>query len=107
MSDYNGTRNLVHGCPTCVILTILYCIHSFNDVRGMLSVLKYESIDKVWKSVLEGTLFEARTGSYHVCGMLRKLIDIFYYYQTRKHRYFSEAVQVPHEPRILVWTHIL
>ena len=37
---------------------------SFHDVRGMLSVLKYESIDKVWKSVLEGTLFEARTGCY-------------------------------------------
>lgn len=35
----------------------------FNDVRGMLSVLKYESIERVWKSVLEGTLFEARTGN--------------------------------------------
>jgi len=38
-------------------------LHKVNEVRGMLSVLKYESIDKVWKSVLEGTLFEARAGN--------------------------------------------
>ena len=36
------------------------------DARGMLSVLKYESIDKVWKAVMEGPCW--RRGWQADCG---------------------------------------
>ena len=41
-------------------------LHDFHEARGMLSVLKYESIDKVWRAVLEGALLEARSGRIEV-----------------------------------------
>ena len=37
-------------------------LNELGDTRGMLSILKHESIDRVWKSILEGALFEARDG---------------------------------------------
>eukprot|EP01038_Epipyxis_sp_PR26KG_P011499 gene11499-15404_t len=49
-------------------------LHHYVEVRGMLSVLKYESIDKVWKSILEGSLFEARTGNIIISRKLFKFL---------------------------------
>ena len=40
----------------------------------MLSKLKHENIDKVWKSVLEGALFEARTGNIDISRKLFKYL---------------------------------
>ena len=37
-------------------------LHKLQDARGMLSALKYESIEKTWRAVLEGALLEARAG---------------------------------------------
>lgn len=41
-------------------------LRGLSEARGMLSTLKYESIDKVWRAVLEGALLEARTGRIDV-----------------------------------------
>lgn len=49
-------------------------LHKYSEVRGMLSVLKYESVDRIWKSVLEGTLFEARTGNIAISRKLFKYL---------------------------------
>ena len=43
-------------------LKLLERQHGLQEARGILSVLKYESIDRVWRAVLEGALLEARTG---------------------------------------------
>ena len=37
-------------------------LHNMEEARGMLSILKHESIERVWKAVLEGALLEARAG---------------------------------------------
>ena len=37
-------------------------LHNMDGARGMLSMLKHEAIERVWKGVLEGALFEARAG---------------------------------------------
>ena len=37
-------------------------LNNVDDARKMLSVLKHEAIDRVWKSMLEGALLEARAG---------------------------------------------
>lgn len=47
-------------------------LHKYESVREMLSLLKNESIDKVWKSILEGSLFEARAGNIAIS---RKLLN--------------------------------
>ena len=49
-------------------------LHKYSEVREMLSVLKYESVDRIWKSVLEGTLFEARTGNIAISRKLFKYL---------------------------------
>lgn len=49
-------------------------LHSYEEVRGMLSRLRHESIDKIWKSVLEGSLFEARMGNIPVSRKLFKYL---------------------------------
>lgn len=49
-------------------------LHKYSAVREMLSVLKYESVDRIWKSVLEGTLFEARTGNIAISRKLFKYL---------------------------------
>ena len=49
-------------------------LHRLKDARGMLSVLKYESMDKVWKSILEGAMLEARAGRLKVARELFKLL---------------------------------
>lgn len=41
-------------------------LHNVHEARGMLSALKYESIDKVWRAVLEGALLESRIGRVDV-----------------------------------------
>lgn len=38
--------------------------HHYDRIRGVLSALKYESLEKSWKSILEGSLFEARIGNF-------------------------------------------
>jgi la-related protein 1 len=49
-------------------------MHGFKAVRGMLSTLRHESMDKVWKSILEGSLFEARAGNIPVSRRLFKYL---------------------------------
>lgn len=41
-------------------------LHGIQEARGILSILKYESIDKVWRSILEGALLESRIGRIDV-----------------------------------------
>lgn len=38
--------------------------HQYDRIRGVLSALKYEALEKSWKSILEGSLFEARIGNF-------------------------------------------
>ncbi len=49
-------------------------LHKLKDARGMLSVLKYESIEKVWRAVLEGALLEARAGRLSVARKVLKFL---------------------------------
>lgn len=35
-------------------------LHQYSHVRDVLSVLKYESLERAWRSILEGSLFEVR-----------------------------------------------
>ena len=49
-------------------------LHKLKDARGMLSVLKYESIEKVWRAVLEGALLEARAGRLNVARKVLKFL---------------------------------
>ena len=49
-------------------------LHRLNDARGMLSALKHESMEKVWKSILEGAMLEARAGRLKVARELFKLL---------------------------------
>lgn len=37
-------------------------LHNYDEVRSLLGSLANEPMDKVWKSVMEGALFEARVG---------------------------------------------
>jgi la-related protein 1 len=46
-----------------------------NDrTREWLSMLKYESLEKSWKSILEGSLFEARVGNFHATRDMLKFL---------------------------------
>jgi la-related protein 1 len=45
-------------------------LHKFDAVRSILSLLKSESIEKSWKPVLEGCLFESRLGNYRIARQL-------------------------------------
>ena len=38
-------------------------LHNYDEVRALLGSLANEPMDKVWKSVMEGALFEARVGN--------------------------------------------
>eukprot|EP00606_Chrysophyceae_sp_TOSAG23-5_P001046 GSChrysophyteH2.ASY1.ANO1.119.1 assembled CDS len=49
-------------------------LNMLKDARSMLSVLKYESIDKVWRAVLEGALLEVRAGRLAVARQLLKFL---------------------------------
>ncbi len=49
-------------------------LHDIKAAREMLSVLKYESIDKAWKGVLEGALLEARVGKSGVARQFFKYL---------------------------------
>lgn len=49
-------------------------LHRFEEVREMLGKLKHEPTEKVWKSMLEGSLFEARTGNIPISRKLFKFL---------------------------------
>ena len=49
-------------------------LHNLREAREMLSVLKHESIDRVWRAVLEGSLLEARAGEIAVARKLLKYL---------------------------------
>jgi la-related protein 1 len=46
----------------------------FHDIRTILSWLKFENIDKTWKSILEGSLFEVRSGNLEVASEFFKYL---------------------------------
>jgi hypothetical protein len=87
MEEENGKlqkalKILVFGLKVCTsseallakVIKLQERLHSYDAVRGMLSALRHESIDKMWKSVLEGSLFEARTGNIAVSRRLFKYL---------------------------------
>jgi hypothetical protein len=49
-------------------------LHKYYNIRGVLSSLKHESIDKAWKSILEGCLFETRAGNNAVSRKIFKYL---------------------------------
>eukprot|EP01041_Mallomonas_annulata_P006669 gene6669-13501_t len=49
-------------------------LHNLREAREMLSCLKHQSIDRVWKAVLEGALLEARAGEIAVARKLLKYL---------------------------------
>jgi hypothetical protein len=40
--------------------------HHYEEIRSVLSSMKNETVDKTWKSILEGCLFEGRLGNVQV-----------------------------------------
>lgn len=44
------------------IVKLFERLRKFDDIRMIMSVLKYEKLDRTWKLLLEGGLFEARDG---------------------------------------------
>lgn len=49
-------------------------LHHHTKIRGVLSALKYETFDRAWKSILEGSLFEARAGNFLVSRRIFKYL---------------------------------
>ena len=87
MEEENGNLRraldiLVLGLKVCVsneslltkVIKLQERLHRYEEVRGLLGKLRYESIEKVWKSVLEGSLFEARTGNIRISRKLFKYL---------------------------------
>lgn len=51
-------------------------LHDMDAARHMLSMLKRESIDRVWRAIFEGALLEARAGQFRVARQwLKYLMD--------------------------------
>lgn len=49
-------------------------LHLFEEIRQYLSSLSHEPLDKAWKSILEGCLFEARIGNVEVARKIFKYL---------------------------------
>ena len=49
-------------------------LHNVAAARNMLSVLKHQSIERVWRAVFEGALLEARVGQSHVARQFFKYL---------------------------------
>lgn len=87
MEEENGRpdaalRVLLKGLTLCrshdsllpKIVKLLERLRKFDHIRHILSRLKYESIDRTWKLLLEGCLFEARDGNSKVSRRIFKYL---------------------------------